>query len=580
MTASTSHSNQNRTVPTSQNIRKALGKITPILDSSDNPRMQLQVLLLLIEAVRTARDESLNNASLPSKMNVWDSSYKDLDSEEVDYCWQLTGLVDDATESFQYSRQCLIAAENSKSRLLIGFLRHDSKVEAPLTIPESLRQAESEDLARIIASEKYQLAIMTPKNRSALQASETAPLQLNYSNTRIQLDRTWTQMETFGAEAKTYVESRRDPLLTEKRLARIVQDLPPGTGLLSLFQSDDGLIASLARSDSMRTQTWKCWVSADELKYRFLGNFIDEIYHRQQFLAIGREAIERWRRLGQQLLEPVIDHLEELSHLVIAPHKQLHGLPIHALILDTYDRTLIDHCSVSYLPSLGLLDTHGRGNSKSKSVFVFGHTDADPSTNAGEKEIEYFHEEATMVAGVFSGQAFLAEEATSKRLVENTKTPCRVLHLSCHGVFDGSDPLASHVLLADGPFTARDWMMNSITADIVTLSACQTARSGSLGGDELVGLSQAILYAGASSLLLSLWNVVSYTTMKMMVDFYQRLNGPDAPGKAEALRQTMLAMRSGALTPELAELTGFDSADPYYWAPFVLIGEWRNPDDR
>ena len=110
-----------------------------------------------------------------------------------------------------------------------------------------------------------------------------------------------------------------------------------------------------------------------------------------------------------------------------------------------------------------------------------------------------------------------------------------------------------------------------MAADLVTLSACQTGRSGSLGGDEMAGLSMALLSAGASSLLLGLWSVNAVTTAYLMADFYARLDVGVA-GKAEALRQTMLAFRAGAIVPRQA---GFDPADAYYWAPFVLVGNWR-----
>ncbi len=102
----------------------------------------------------------------------------------------------------------------------------------------------------------------------------------------------------------------------------------------------------------------------------------------------------------------------------------------------------------------------------------------------------------------------------------------------------------------------------------MTLSACQTALSGSVGGDEMAGLSLALLSAGAGALLLGLWNVNAATTARLMDDFYARLDGA---GQAAALRGAMLALRDGLLSPP----PDIDPADPYYWAPFVLVGEWR-----
>ena len=72
--------------------------------------------------------------------------------------------------------------------------------------------------------------------------------------------------------------------------------------------------------------------------------------------------------------------------------------------------------------------------------------------------------------------------------------------------------------------------------------------------------------------MLGLWRVDAATTAAMMDDFYGRLWGQAAADKAEALRQTMLALRDGRLIPPGPE---FDPSDPYYWAPFVLVGDWR-----
>jgi CHAT domain-containing protein len=91
----------------------------------------------------------------------------------------------------------------------------------------------------------------------------------------------------------------------------------------------------------------------------------------------------------------------------------------------------------------------------------------------------------------------------------------------------------------------------------------------------MAGLSQALLYAGASSLVLGLWSVDATTTARLMVDLYRRLwdrQGRPRTDAASALREAALALRRGKLVPPRE---GFDPSDPYYWAPFVLVGDWR-----
>jgi CHAT domain-containing protein len=181
-----------------------------------------------------------------------------------------------------------------------------------------------------------------------------------------------------------------------------------------------------------------------------------------------------------------------------------------------------------------------------------------------EREREVFEGEAEQVAEFFGTEAHLGQKATGALLREKG-TQYDTLHLSCHGFFDPTDPLASGLQLADGVLTARDIMGLKLNADLVTLSACQTARSEISRGDELVGLTRALLYAGASSVLVTLWSVDAVAALELMGDFYSRLRGnggTKVKPEAVALREAMLEMRK-------------KREHPYYWAPFILVGDWR-----
>jgi len=140
------------------------------------------------------------------------------------------------------------------------------------------------------------------------------------------------------------------------------------------------------------------------------------------------------------------------------------------------------------------------------------------------------------------------------------------IHLSCHGRFNPTKPLNSAVHLSGGSFTALDWMRLQLHANLVTLSACQTGLREVSPGDEIVGLIRALLYAGASSTLLTLWSVSATTTLEWMLDFYGHMWDGATAGKkqseAYAFQQATLTLRE-------------KHPDPYYWAPFILAGDWR-----
>jgi CHAT domain-containing protein len=188
----------------------------------------------------------------------------------------------------------------------------------------------------------------------------------------------------------------------------------------------------------------------------------------------------------------------------------------------------------------------------------------------GSAEQRWFHGEAQAVAATLGTAPLLGPQATSAAITAQAGQALKYVHLSCHGLFNPGDPMASAVLLADGPFSVRQWSALALDADLVTLSACQTGLLGSLGGDEWSGFSQGLLLAGARSSVLGLWSVDALTTAVLMNDFYRRLEAGQP--KAAALRAACLALRDGKLMPVSPHL---DVSDPYYWAPFALYGQWQ-----
>ena len=99
-----------------------------------------------------------------------------------------------------------------------------------------------------------------------------------------------------------------------------------------------------------------------------------------------------------------------------------------------------------------------------------------------------------------------------------------------------------------------------LNADLVVLSACRTGLGKEVRGEGVIGLTRAFLYAGASSLTVSLWQVADQSTSDLMIHFYEQMNA--GHGKAEALRRAKLKM-----------IEEKRYTHPFYWAPFVLIGE-------
>ena len=112
-----------------------------------------------------------------------------------------------------------------------------------------------------------------------------------------------------------------------------------------------------------------------------------------------------------------------------------------------------------------------------------------------------------------------------------------------------------------------------IDADLVTLSACETGLGKEMGGEGLIGLTRAFQYAGARSVLASLWSVGDESTAELMTRFYRHLRAGKT--KDDALRTAQLELIRMRVAPATAGRTTPTISHPFHWAAFQLIGDWR-----
>ncbi len=142
-------------------------------------------------------------------------------------------------------------------------------------------------------------------------------------------------------------------------------------------------------------------------------------------------------------------------------------------------------------------------------------------------------------------------------------TDVRYLHISCHGQFDPDAPLASSLHLAAGETLTAQEVLDDLRlrCELVTLSACESGLSTVRRGDELMGLVRAFMLAGAPAVVATLWRVDERSTRLLMEKFYRELSsGVDPADSAASLADLLCAIWTRTY------------ADPFYWAPFVLVG--------
>ena len=191
--------------------------------------------------------------------------------------------------------------------------------------------------------------------------------------------------------------------------------------------------------------------------------------------------------------------------LTISPHGVLHYLPFDALL--DGDQYLLDRFSLRLIPSAATL-TYIRSDHASKlgRLLAFGNPDLGNSSF----DLPNAQLEAQNVAALFPDSRALLRADASKSAVRELGSGFSMLHFATHGKFNADAPLASGLYLAkghdaDGVLTVGDLYGLHLDSDLVTLSACETGLGKVANGDDVIGLTRGFLYAGARSIVASLW---------------------------------------------------------------------------
>ncbi|HEX8846700.1 MAG TPA: CHAT domain-containing protein, partial [Pyrinomonadaceae bacterium] len=174
-------------------------------------------------------------------------------------------------------------------------------------------------------------------------------------------------------------------------------------------------------------------------------------------------------------------------------------------------------------------------------------------------------------AGGGQADVWLDLDANETNMATRDIKKYRVIHVATHGLLNAERPQFSGVVLSlvgnksgDG-FLRTDEIFNlNIGSPLVMLSACETGLGKEKRGEGVIGLTRAFMYAGAPTVGVSLWPVADKSTADLMTDFYKRLLSTPNASPSMSLRGAQIAM-----------IEGKRYSAPFYWAPFVLVGEWR-----
>jgi CHAT domain-containing protein/tetratricopeptide (TPR) repeat protein len=274
----------------------------------------------------------------------------------------------------------------------------------------------------------------------------------------------------------------------------------------------------------------------------------NEIIYAPSASVVGAIKQQRTKTTGRTMLivaDPVFNSNDTRAQKVnpSTTDSEVRGLGIQSALADVAGQPVASQAKMEGLPLARLVGTRAEAEEISKLA----------KTSGAQADL------------------WLDLEASEDNLDTRDISKYRIIHVATHGLLNAERPQFTGVVLSlvgnknhDG-FLRTDEVFNlRLGGPLVMLSACETGLGKEKRGEGVMGLTRAFMYAGAPTVGVSLWSVADKSTADLMTDFYRRLLAPGDVSSSSALREAQLAMISGK-----------KYSAPFYWAPFVLVGDWN-----
>lgn len=491
------------------------------------------------------------------------------------------------TDSIHYLTESFIFAERSKAFLLYEALRESDALRFA-DIPDSLLQQEYDLRVNIAYHDKKR------QEKRAAAVPETDSALLDIGSKLFDLNRRYEVLKKrFETDYPKYFKAKYD--LSTVSVAWVCDTLlRPGQTLIEYLVGDSAIYLFLLRPDTFLVRE----IQRDFPLEKWVETMTrDGIYgyhakpRRQTEAAANTNYTVAARQLYQKLLAPVQDWLT--PELIVIPDGPLGYLPFEALLTAApkienrfggYPFLLRKH-QISYCYSATLLQEMRQKNTRpaTNSVIAFAPF-ADAAMDSifvkpdstdqivgliqrdGLTSLPASGAEAATVAKTWGGQALAGSEATAERFRIEAANH-RILHLATHGKAD--DRQGDYAWLAffseENQFEklyARDLYAMELNADLVVLSACETGIGRLQRGEGIISLARAFAYAGARSIVTTLWPVNDERTKTLMTLFYKNLRN----GKMT---------KDAALQKAKSDFLEKYEAHPFFWSGFIGIGDMQ-----
>jgi CHAT domain-containing protein/tetratricopeptide (TPR) repeat protein len=490
--------------------------------------------------------------------------------------WHLSQLLADACLHLDRPGEAFERWEEGCGRALRDELA-DLAVRAP-DIEADLLNAE-----RTLLAERRELSLML--RRPQFAASNLESVRSRLEGTQLELERRWDAMLR-NPESHPYVAFRRGESARIEQVRAWLSQQPGETALVEFLDLHDRWVALTVRPLGPVCVSELGHVEAPVLVQ------VATSYHRPVLMTGGRaDQVAAMRRaVSEAVVRPILGALAGVSTIYVVPYGPLHYLPIHALEWEGV--CLADLATVTYSPSASVTMFKSTSHSvQNIGAAVFGN-----ATN----DLAYSEVEATVISKMYGVRPVLGDAVTPAALTAALRETA-VVHCATHARFATDDVSLSLIQCANGTgVSLEDVFQLEIPQSMVVLSACQSGLQAVQASNSLNGMVRAFFYAGARSVIGTLWSVNDLATMLLMAQFHARLhNGDPAPVALRAAQEWLREATAGELVHwHHGSLSGLGNVkysvleeplarfrrrmaaypaearpfeDPYYWAAFVLF---------
>jgi CHAT domain-containing protein/Tfp pilus assembly protein PilF len=482
---------------------------------------------LVTDTATALRDKSDKESYIKTKKDLF-KDYAELKKQRgnIDEAMQILdlGLMSEQADLFSNNKQLTMSANNNKKAKLF-----DKALQAKTRSAEAMNEISKE----------------SSKPETQQNQDKIITLKQQLQQARKEFQKVALKLQEEYPEMLKYVAVKPTNMRTLKR------QMPEKSVLIQpVLYKDKAIIFIAPSGDTVSTY--------HEVPIQEKAILLHLVNFRKALNSIDEVAlIQASSSLYDILIKPIESELLEYDTIVISPYENLRYIPFQALY--DGDKFLIEKYSVVNITSSSALKIGNQVAGKTlqdAGFLAFGNATED--LPASEQEVKNIAENFKI------NKLYLRNAAQKGTFDDEIYNDYSIIHLATHGILNNDDPENSKLLFAgqnNNSLTISDIMAYDFSDKrLIVLSACDS-NIGKAKGAEITALGTAFEMAAAPSVVASLWKVNDTSTSILMEEFYNQLK--NGQSKAKALRNAQI---------KLIQTNKFKN--PYYWAPFILIGEW------